>query len=129
MKELTFRSYDQFQQFIEHKVMEKAVMKGLQDEKLATFKKEFKERANKMWKENDCDHWIEKHGYVVITVWKDEIGRRKIARGRPKKLESDKFNHSIHVRLDDGAYEKLSQYCREKDIDISEAIRQLIREL
>ncbi|WP_338787579.1 ribbon-helix-helix protein, CopG family [Metabacillus sp. FJAT-53654] len=129
MKELTFRSYDQFQQFIEHKVMEKAVMKGLQDEKLATFKKEFKERANKMWKENDCDHWIEKHGYVVIMVWKDEIGRRKIARGRPKKLESDKFNHSIHVRLDDDAYEKLSQYCREKDIDISEAIRQLIREL
>lgn len=129
MKELTFKSYNQFQQFIEHKAMEKAVMKGLQDEKLATFKKEFKERANKMWKENDCDHWLEKHGYVIITVWKDEIGRRKMARGRPKKLESDKFNHSIHVRLDDDAYGKLSQYCREKDIEISEAIRQLIRKL
>lgn len=129
MKELTFTSYDQFQQFIEHKAMEKAVMRGLKDEKLSTFKTEFKERANKMWKENDCDHWIEKHGYVVITVWKDEIGKRKIARGRPKKLDSDKFNRTINVRLDEDAYDKLTQYCKEKDIEISEAIRQLINKL
>jgi hypothetical protein len=129
MKELTFTSYDQFKQFIEHKAMEKAVMRGLKDEELATFKKEFKERANKMWRENDCDHWLEKHGYVVINVWKDEIGRRKVARGRPKKLDSDKFNHSIHVRLDDDAYGKLSQYCKDEDLEISEAIRQLIKKL
>jgi hypothetical protein len=129
MKELTFTSYNQFQQFIEHKAMEKAVMRGLQDEKLTTFKKEFKERAINMWKENECDHWIEKHGYVVITVWKDEIGRRKVGRGRPKKLDSDKFNRSINVRLDEDAYDKLTQYCKEKDIEISEAIRQLINKL
>lgn len=129
MKELTFTSYDQFQQFIEYKAMEKAVMKGLQGEKLDIFKQEFKERANKMWDNNDCNHWIEKHGYVIITVWKDEIGRRKIARGRPKKLDSDKFNHSIHVRLENETYRKLSQYCQEKDIDVSEAIRELIRKL
>ncbi|MBO1512802.1 hypothetical protein [Metabacillus bambusae] len=129
MKELTFTSYEQFQQFIKHKAMEKAVMRGLKDEKLSTFKTEFKERANKMWKENDCDHWIEKHGYVVITVWKDEIGKRKIARGRPKKLDSDKFNRTINVRLDEEAYDKLTQYCKEKDIEISEAIRQLINKL
>jgi hypothetical protein len=129
MKELTFTSYEQFQQFIEHKAMEKAVMRGLKDEKLTTFKTEFKERANKMWKENDCDHWIEKHGYVVITVWKDEIGKRKIARGRPKKLDSDRFNRTINVRLDEDSYDKLTQYCKEKDIEISEAIRQLINKL
>lgn len=129
MKELTFTSYDQYQQFIEHKAMEKAVMKGLQDEKLAEFKRGFKEKATKMWKENECDYWIEKHGYVVITVWKDEVGKRKIMRGRPKKLGSEKFNHSIHVRLDDESYRKLSQYCEKNELEISEVVRELIKSL
>lgn len=129
MKELTFTSFDQFQQFIEHKAMEKAVMKQLKDEELATFKKEFKDRAMKMWKENDCDNWIVKHGYVIINVWKDGIDRRKLTRGRPKKLDSEKYNHSIHVRLDEDSYGRLKNYCIEKNIDISEAIRQLIKKL
>jgi hypothetical protein len=129
MKELTFTSFIQFQQYIEHKAMEKAIMKQLKGEELATFKSEFKERAIKMWNENDCDKWIEKHGYVIINVWKDGLDRRKLTRGRPKKLDSNKYNHSIHVRLDEDSYSRLKNYCFEKDIDISEAIRTLINQL
>jgi hypothetical protein len=129
MKELTFKSYDQFQQFIEHKAMEKAIMKGLQGDELEKYKYEFHHRANSMWKENDCDHWIQKHGYVIITVWKDGIGKRKITRGRPKKLDSDKYSHSIHVRLDVETYRKLTNYCDENQLDVSEAIRDLIKTL
>ncbi len=129
MKELTFTSYDQFQQFIEHKAMEKAIMKGLQGEELTEFKHDFKQRAVSMWKENDCDHWIEKHGYVIITVWKDDIGKRKITRGRPKKLDSDKYIHSVHVRLDEETYRKLTNYCQNHQLDVSETIRSLIKTL
>lgn len=129
MKELTFRSYEQFQQFIEHKAMEKAIMKQLKGDELAAFKKEFISNAQKMWKENDCDHWVAKHGYVIINVWKDGIDKRKLTRGRPKKLDSEKYNHSIHVRLDEDSYNRLKNYCTEKNIDISETIRRLINQL
>ncbi|PGT81484.1 MULTISPECIES: hypothetical protein [Bacillaceae] len=129
MKELTFTSYNQFQQFIEHKAMEKAIMKGLHGEELETFKEDFLQRADTMWKDNDCDHWVEKHGYVVINVWKDGVGKRKMTRGRPKKLDSEKYLHSIHVRLDEEAYRKLNQYCEDNNIDVSETIRKLIKSL
>lgn len=129
MKELTFKSYDQFQQFIEHKAMEKGIMKGLQGEELTEFKHDFQERANAMWKENDCDHWVKKHGYVIINVWKDGIGKRKVTRGRPRKLDCDKYLHSVHVRLDDKAYRKLTNHCQENQMDVSEAIRRLIKTL
>lgn len=129
MKELTFTSYEQFLQFNEHKAMEKAIMKGLQGEELATFKVEFLQKAKAMWKEYDCDHWIQKHGYVIINVWKDGIGKRKVTRGRPKKLDSEKYLYSVHVRLDEDTYRKLTNHCQENQMDVSEAIRDLIKTL
>ncbi|WP_226670913.1 hypothetical protein [Metabacillus litoralis] len=129
MKELTFKSYNQFQQFIEHKAMEKAVMKELHNEELSLFIKEFIDRSNRMWQENDCDKAIEKDGFVVIRVWKDEIGRRKVGRGRPKKPDSEKYNHSIHVRLDEQTYSTLTHFCKENNLEVSEAIRDMIKKL
>ncbi|MGN7941383.1 ribbon-helix-helix protein, CopG family [Metabacillus sp. 22489] len=129
MKELTFTSYEQYLQYMEHKAMEKAVMKGLQDEELATYKKEFKENVMKVWNDYDCDYWLEKHGYVVISVWKDGIGGRKLMRGRPKKLDSEKFKHTLHVRLDDETYNKFCNYCEENNLEKSEAIREMIKRL
>lgn len=129
MKELKFKSYKQFQQFIEHKAMEKAVMKELQNEELSDFVKEFSDKSNKMWQENECDAAIEKQGYVVINVWKDEVGKRKVGRGRPKKPESEKYNHSIHVRLDESTYSRLTNFCQEHNLEVSEAIRDMIKKL
>ncbi|MGM0779275.1 MAG: ribbon-helix-helix protein, CopG family [Bacillota bacterium] len=129
MKELTFKSYDQFLQFNEHKAMEKAVMKGLQGDELVKFKLEFLQRAKTMWKEYDCDLWLEKHGYVIINVWKDGSGKRKVTRGRPKKLDSEKYVHTVHVRLDEETYRQLTNHCQDNQIDVSEAIRCLIKTL
>ena len=129
MKELTFTSFEQYEQYLKEKMAHKARKRGLQGDALTEYLQKHKDDAARIWKENDCQTWIEKDGYVTIAVWRDESGQRKIGRGRPRKSECEKLKHSIHVRLDEETYQKLSHFCMEQNIDISEAIRLLIRRM
>lgn len=129
MKELTFTSFNEFQQSIRNKATEKGTKRGLVGEELETFTSAFIHNCLKMWEENECDYWLEKHGYVIITVEKQGETKRKVTRGRPKKLDAQKYLHSIHVRLDDYSHKRLQQYCEENKVDVSEVIRNLIRTL
>ncbi|WP_273122932.1 hypothetical protein [Bacillus weihaiensis] len=131
MKELIFTSYQEYEEYMLNKAFSKAAKRELHGEEKEGYVKDFYDRAMNGWKEDECDKWIEKHGYVVIQVWKDEseIGGRKVVRGRPKKLHSTKLNHSIHVRLDNNTYAKLQAYCEKNQLEVSEAIRQAIQKL
>ncbi|MCP3740003.1 hypothetical protein [Rossellomorea sp. BNER] len=129
MKERTFTSFEQYERYLKKKMMNKAKCKGLEGDAYVEYLQKHENDAARIWKENDLQKWLEKDGYVTITVWRDETGQRKIGRGRPKKPESEKLKHSIHVRLDDERYKKLTHFCTEKNIDVSEAIRILINNL
>ncbi|WP_129729831.1 hypothetical protein [Ectobacillus funiculus] len=129
MKELTFTSFEQYEQYIKEKMAHKARKRGLQGDALTEYLRKHENDAARIWKEHDCQTWLEKDGYVTIAVWRDESGQRKIGRGRPRKSECEKLKHSIHVRLDEETYQKLSHFCMEQNIDISEVIRLLIRRM
>jgi hypothetical protein len=126
MKELTFESFEQYDTYMQQKFLQKAKAKGLEGDMLTDYLNKHEHRAAEIWKEHGGDQCIEQHGYMTLVVWKDEQGQRRIGRGRPKKAAEEKLNHSIHVRLDDASYAKLNNYCNEKKIDLSEAIRLLI---
>ena len=129
MKEQTFTSFEQYEEYLRNKMIYKAKRKGMEGEGLAEYLKKHENDAARIWKENDLQKWLEKDGYVTIAVWRDETGQRKIGRGRPKKPEGQKLKHSIHVRLDEEMFKKLNHFCQEKKVDVSEAIRILIHNL
>ena len=129
MREQTFTSFEQYEKFLKEKMIYKAKQKGLKGDALTEYLKKHENDAARIWKENDLQKYLEKEGYVTITVWRDETGQRKIGRGRPKKSECEKLKHSIHVRLDEEMYKKLNNFSIEKNIDVSEAIRILINNL
>ncbi len=129
MKELTFTSFEEYKDYIQKKMNQKAKNRGLEGEERVQFINQRIKEALKLWEENNFQQSIEEDGFVLITVWRDEEGVRKIRRGRPKKPECEKLKHSIHVRLDEDTYNKLHQYCDSKQLDKSEVIRNLINQL
>ncbi len=126
MKERTFNSFEQYEKYLKEKIEHKAQKKGLEGEVFEEFLKNHEKDASRVWEEHDFQKLLEKDGYVTIAVWRDETGKRKIGRGRPKKQECEKLKHSIHVRLDEETYKKLTHYCMENNVEVSEAIRILI---
>ncbi len=129
MKERTFTSLQEYQNYANQKMIMKGKKKGLEGEALKEFLKNHENDASRIWEENNLQNSLEEDGYVTIAVWRDEAGKRKIGRGRPKKMECEKLKHSIHVRLDEDTYKKLNQYCTNNNVEISEAIRILINNL
>jgi hypothetical protein len=129
MKERTFTSFEQYEKYLKENLIHKAKKKGLEGDALIDYLKKHENDAARIWKEYDFQKGLEKEGYVTIAVWRDETRQRKIGRGRPKKPECEKLKHSIHVRLDEERYKKLNNFCMEKNIDVSEAIRILINNL
>jgi len=129
MKEHIFKSFEEYEIFLKQKMIHKAKNKGLEGADLEKYLKSHENDAANVWKEHNLQKSLEEDGYVTITVWRDEAGKRKIARGRPKKAECEKLKHSIHVRLDKETYKKLNDYCAKSQVDISEAIRNLINNL
>lgn len=129
MKERTFKSFKEYQNYLQQKFIHKAKMKGLAGETLEEYLKNHEGDAARIWEEHRFQDLLEENGYVTIAVWRDETGKRKIGRGRPKKPECEKLKHSIHVRLDEETYKKLNDYCFKNKVDVSEAIRNLINNI
>ncbi len=129
MKERTFTSLQEYQNYVKQKMIMKGKKKGLEGAGLEEFLQNHENDASRIWEENNLQKSLEEDGYVTIAVWRDEAGKRKIGRGRPKKLDCEKLKHSIHVRLDEDTYKKLTHYCMDNHVDISETIRILINNL
>lgn len=129
MKEQTFTSFVEYQNYVKQKMIHKAKKKGLEGTAFEEFLKNHENDASRIWEEHNLQKSLEEDGYVTIAVWRDEAGKRKIGRGRPKKLECEKLKYSIHVRLDEETYKKLNHYCMKNNVDVSEAIRILINNL
>jgi hypothetical protein len=129
MKERTFTSLQEYQNYVKQKMIMKGKKEGLEGAGLEEFVWNHENDASRIWEENKLQKSLEEDGYVTIAVWRDEAGKRKIGRGRPKKMECEKLKHSIHVRLDKDTYKKLNQYCTNNNVDISETIRFLINNL
>jgi dephospho-CoA kinase len=129
MKERTFTSFEDYRNYLKQKMIHKAKKKGLEGTALEEFLKKHENDAARIWEEHNLQKSLAADGYVTIAVWRDEEGKRKIGRGRPKKSDCEKLKHSIHVRLDEETYKKLNQYCLKNNVDISEAIRILINNL
>nr|WP_236871021.1 hypothetical protein [Brevibacillus laterosporus] len=124
-----FSSFQEFAQAFEQKWLKEAIEHGLDDQKMDIYLAKVRKKALFVWNKNQGDKWIEKQGYVIVDRKpnKDEIFRKKLGRGRPRKLEDERLQHAIHVRLDEETYQKLQSLCQKNNLDLSETIRMLIK--
>ncbi|MCA1022464.1 hypothetical protein [Halobacillus litoralis] len=128
MKQLTFSSYEELEEFLKHKFREKAAYAGLPEKDIRQMTG-YKDRAQQLWEENNCAEVIEREGEVTLDVWLDVDGKRHIKRGRPRKKTEDKLTRSLHVRLDEESFKKLERYAEDHGMDRSTAVRTILKKM
>jgi hypothetical protein len=126
MRVVSFKSYEEYREFMFQKFLYKAKRKGA-DLKSSEFQQRLHERMKRVeevWVERECEKEIAERGSVALAVHR---GMFKEHDKGSSTLDKTKFTQSIHVRLDDLTYEKLLNFCEQHKMDISQAVRFLIQ--
>lgn len=127
MRVISFKSYEEYREFMIQKFIHKAKRKGakLENEEFQKRLDERMEQVKEFWDERECEKQIADRGSVTLSVHRGMFkeDQHKVS----KHLDNTRLTESIHVRLDANTYDKLLTFCEQHDMDISQAVRFLIQ--
>ncbi|WP_210607899.1 hypothetical protein [Priestia flexa] len=127
MRVISFKSYEEYREFMFQKFIHKAKRNGANFES-TEFQERLDERMKRVeefWNERECEKQIADRGSATLSVHRGMFkeDQRKVS----KDLDNAKLTESIHVRLDANTYDKLLTFCEKHNMDISQAVRFLIQ--